>query len=113
MFKPQKSNQLPQVGKLAPVVWRDLLVIGVPVLLITTLVAWLTVKFIGPAPPNSFVMLAGPKESSYYNIADRYAKNIARSGVRVQVVETEGAQDNLRRLADRKVRADVGFVLGG
>ena len=100
-------------GKLAPVFWRDLLVIGVPVLLITTLVAWLTVKFIGPAPPNSIVMLAAPKESSYHRIAERYAKNIARSGVRVQVVETEGAQDNLRRLADRKVRADVGFVVGG
>jgi hypothetical protein len=31
----------------------------------------------------------------------------------VQVVETGGAQDNLRRLADRTVDADVGFVLGG
>src|SRR6185436_15331524 len=106
MFKSKKSPQPPPAGKLAPVVWRDLLVIGVPVLLVTMLVAWLTVKFIGPAPPNSIVMLAGPKESSYYNIADRYAKNIARSGVTVRVVETEGAQDNLRRLADPKVIAD-------
>ena len=113
MFKSQKSNQLPQTGKLAPVVWRDLLVIGVPVLLVTTLVAWVTVKFIGPAPPNSLVMLSGPKESSYYNIAGRYAKIIDRSGVKLRVVETEGAQDNLRRLADPKVNADVGFVLGG
>ena len=112
-MKSHKSDHLPSEGKLAPVVWRDLLVIGVPVLLVTMLVAWLTVKFIGPAPPNSIVMLAGPKESSYYNIADRYAKNIARSGVTVRVVETEGAQDNLRRLADPKVIADVGFVLGG
>jgi TRAP-type uncharacterized transport system substrate-binding protein len=113
MVKSQKSNPLPVPGRLAPVFWRDLVVIGVPVLLITTLVAWLTVKFIGPAPPNSIVMLAGPKESSYHSIAERYAKNIARSGVRVQVVETEGARDNLRKLADRKVRADVGFVVGG
>jgi len=58
-------------------------------------------------------MLAGPKESSYYNIAGRYAKIIARSGVKVQVIETDGAQDNLRRLADRKIHPDVGFVLGG
>lgn len=113
MFKSKKSTPLPQPGKLAPVVWRDLLVIGVPVLLVTALVAWLTVKFIGPAPPNSMVLLAGPKESSYYNIAGRYAKIIERSGVQLRVVETEGAQDNLRRLADPKVIADVGFVLGG
>src|SRR6185436_13646419 len=113
MFKSKKSPQPPPAGRLAPVVWRDLLVIGVPVLLVTTLVAWLTVKFIGPAPPSSMVLLAGPKESSYYNIAGRYAKIIERSGVQLRVVETEGAQDNLRRLADPKVNADVGFVLGG
>jgi TRAP-type uncharacterized transport system substrate-binding protein len=110
---PQKRKRLQMPLKLVTVSWHDLLVIGVPVLLVTAVVAWLAVKFIGPAPPNSMVLLAGPKESSYYNIADRYAKIIARSGVKLQVVETEGAQDNLRRLADRKVHADVGFVLGG
>jgi TRAP-type uncharacterized transport system substrate-binding protein len=99
--------------KLVTVSWRDLLMIGVPVLLVTALAAWLAVKFIGPAPPNSIVLLAGPKESSYYNIAERYAKIITRSGVKLQVVETGGAQDNLRRLADHKIHADVGFVLGG
>jgi len=99
--------------KLVTVSWRDLLVIVAPVLLVTVLAAWLAVKFIRPAPPDSIVILTGPKESGYYNVAERYAKIIARSGVKVQVVETEGAQDNLRRLADRKVRADVGFVLGG
>ena len=99
--------------KLVTVSWRDLLAIGVPVLLVTALAAWLAVKFIGPAPPDSIVMLAGPKESNYYRTAERYAKIIARSRVKVQVIETEGAQDNLRRLADRKVYADVGFVLGG
>jgi TRAP-type uncharacterized transport system substrate-binding protein len=110
---PKKRKRLQMPLKLVTVSWRDLLMIGVPVLLVTALAAWLAVKFIGPAPPNSLVLLAGPKESSYYNIADRYAKIIARSGVKLQVIETEGAQDNLRRLADRKVHADVGFVLGG
>ena len=107
-FKHLRNLQLP-----VTVSWRDLLVIVVPVLVIAALFAWLAVKFIGPAPPNSIVMLTGPKESSYYSVADRYAKIVARSGVKLQIVETGGAQDNLRRLADRKVRADVGFVLGG
>ena len=110
-FKRRRSLRLP--AKLVTVSWRDLLVIVVPVLLVTALGAWLAVKFIRPAPPDSIVMLAGPKESSYYAIAERYAKIIARSDVKVQVVETDGAQDNLRRLAGGKVRADVGFVLGG
>ena len=112
-MNPQKLKSLQMPAKLVTVSWHDLLVIGVPVLLVAALAAWLAVKFIGPAPPDSIVMLAGPKESSYYNTAERYAKIIARSGVKLHVVETEGAQDNLRRLADRKVYADVGFVLGG
>jgi TRAP-type uncharacterized transport system substrate-binding protein len=110
---PQNFKRLLLPAKLVTVSCHDLLVIGVPVLLVTALAAWLAVKFIGPAPPDSIVMLAGPKESSYYSIAERYAKIISRSGVKVRVVETEGAQDNLRRLADRKIYADVGFVLGG
>jgi len=93
--------------------WRDLLVIVVPVVLVGVLIAWLAVRFIRPAPPDSIVMLAGPKESSYYTIAERYAKIIARSGVKVQVVETDGAKDNLTRLVGHKVKADVGFVVGG
>jgi TRAP-type uncharacterized transport system substrate-binding protein len=113
MVNPKKSKRLQLPARLVAVSWHDLLMIGVPVLLVTTLAAWLAVKFIGPAPQDSIVMLTGPKESSYYSIADRYAKIIARSGVKVHVVETGGAQDNLRRLADRKIRADVGFVLGG
>jgi TRAP-type uncharacterized transport system substrate-binding protein len=112
-MSPQGIKRLQIPVKLVKVSWHDLLAIGVPVLLITALGAWLAVKFIGPAPPDLIVMLAGPKESSYYRIAERYAKIIARSDVKVQVVETDGAQDNLRRLADGKVRADVGFVLGG
>ena len=107
------SRHLHLPAKLIAVSWHDLLVIALPVVLVTALAAWLAIKFIGPAPQDTIVMLAGPKESSYFSIAGRYAKIIERSGVKVQVVETEGAQDNLKRLADRKVKADVGFVLGG
>src|SRR5258706_12894171 len=109
--KPPHPLHLP--AKLIAVSWHDLLMIGLPVVLITALAAWLAIKFIGPAPPDTIVLLAGRKESSYYNIAGRYAKIIARSGVKVQVIETDGAQDNLRRLADRKMHPAEGFVLGG
>ena len=109
-FKRRRHLRLP--ARLVTVSWRDLLVIVVPVLLVTALAAWLAVKFIRPAPPDTIVMLAGPKESSYYNIAERYAKIIARSGVKVQIVETDGAQDNLQRLADHKVARRCGFRAG-
>ena len=109
--KRQRRGLLP--ARMVTIAWRDVFVMVIPVLLVSVIAAWLAVKFIRPAPPDSIVMLAGPKESSYYNIAQRYAKIIGRSGVKVEVVETEGAKDNLLRLVNRKVRADVGFVLGG
>jgi TRAP-type uncharacterized transport system substrate-binding protein len=113
---PESFNRLRRLrlpAKLIMVSWRDLLMIVAPVLLVTLLIAWLAVKFIRPAPPDTMVMLSGPKESSYYSLAERYAKIIVRSGVKVQIVETGGAKDNLRRLLDPKVRADVAFVQGG
>ncbi|MFL6581645.1 MAG: TAXI family TRAP transporter solute-binding subunit [Burkholderiales bacterium] len=109
----RRSLPLRLPDKLVRLSGRDLLVTFLPVLLVAVLAAWLAVKFIRPAPPKTLVMLAGPKESSYYTTADRYAKIIARSGVKVEVVETDGAKDNLRRLTDPKAHADVGFVLGG
>ncbi|HXF17379.1 MAG TPA: TAXI family TRAP transporter solute-binding subunit [Burkholderiales bacterium] len=108
-----RHGRLRLPDKLVSLSGRDVFVTFLPVLLVAVLAAWLAVKFIRPAPPKTLVMLAGPKESSYYTIADRYAKILARSGVKLQLVETDGAKDNLRRLADPKAKADVGFVLGG
>lgn len=93
--------------------WRDFLAFVIPVALIVLLVAWLAIKFIRPAPPSEIVLLTGPKESSYYSLGERYAKIVARSGVKVKVVETEGARDNLKRLLDPNAEGDVAFVLGG
>jgi hypothetical protein len=111
--KPNRQRRPFLPDRFVTIAWRDLFVMVIPVLLVSVIAAWLAVKFIRPAPPDSIVMLAGPKGSSYFTIAERYAKIIGRSGVKVEVVETEGAKDNLLRLANRKVRADVGFVLGG
>ena len=111
--KPKRERRPLLPGKFVTFAWRDLFVMIIPVLLVCLIAAWLAVKFIRPAPPDTVVMLAGPKESSYYNIAVRYAKIIGRSGVNVEVVETGGARDNLLRLANRNGRGDVGFVLGG
>src|SRR5258708_24394669 len=82
-FKHLRNLQLP-----VTVSWRDLLVIVVPVLLIAALFAWLAVKFICPAPPNSIAMLTGPKETRYYTVADRYPKVIAPTGGKLQRGET-------------------------
>ncbi len=111
--KPAKARSIRLPGRLATSSRRELFAVFAPVVLILALGLWLAFRLVQPAPGNTIVMLSGPKESSYYTLAERYAKIIARSGVKVQIVETDGAKDNLLRLANPKVRADVGFVLGG
>jgi len=64
-------------------------------------------------PPNVIRILSGPDGSGYRNHAEKYKKLIERHGVKVMVLPSQGSLDNLRRLANPKVKADVGFVQGG
>jgi TRAP-type uncharacterized transport system substrate-binding protein len=54
-----------------------------------------------------------PPGSSYRNIAERYKKIVEGHGVKVELVASGGALDNLRRLAHPKSGVDIGFVQGG
>jgi len=66
-----------------------------------------------PAPPGALTIAAGPDGSTFRRTAERYRKILAREGVQVLILPSEGSVDNLRKLLDPKARVDVGFVLGG
>lgn len=93
--------------------WRDLSLVGVPALLVLIAAAWVAVKSVRFAPPGTIRLASGPEGSSYRNQAERYKKIIARNGVKVEIVPSKGALDNLQMLANPKVKVDVGFVQGG
>jgi TRAP transporter TAXI family solute receptor len=72
---------------------------------------WLLVK---PAPPREIVFTAGSPGGAYHAFAERYAKVLARSGVRVVVEPSRGSIENLARLTGKAgPRRDVGFVQSG
>jgi hypothetical protein len=58
-------------------------------------------------------MISGSEGSSYRTLAEKYKKIIEAHGVKIEIVASEGALDNLQRLADPKAKIDVGFVQGG
>jgi TRAP-type uncharacterized transport system substrate-binding protein len=58
-------------------------------------------------------MASGPAGSSFATNAERYRKILAREGVTLKVVPSQGSRDNLARLSDPKAGVDVGFVVGG
>jgi len=92
---------------------RDLVFVIVPALLVVVAAMWVARKALRFAPPTTIRIASGPEGSGYRNQAEKYKKIIEAYGVKVQVVPSKGALDNLQQLADRKAKVDVGFVQGG
>jgi TRAP transporter TAXI family solute receptor len=104
---------MPGLGRFVVVSWRDLALSLGPILLVIVAVAWAAVKLIQPAPPSTVVISAGPPGSTYWNAATKYKDILAKNGITVQVLPSEGSAANLRRLSDRAQKVDVGFVQSG
>jgi TRAP-type uncharacterized transport system substrate-binding protein len=103
----------PSVARFVSISWRDLAVSFGPILLVSAAAIYLAVRLIQPAPPATLTIAAGPNGSSFWNSAQRYKQILARNGVKLNVLETQGSLDNLQRLEDPNVHVDVGFVQGG
>lgn len=93
--------------------WRDLALSLGPILLLSVAAIWLAFKFVRPAPPDTIIISAGPKASIFHASAERYRTILARNDVTLQILESQGAVENLKRLTDPSVAVDIGFVQGG
>ena len=69
--------------------------------------------FVQSAPPGAITITSGPEGSIFHTNALRYAGILARHGVKVNVLTSEGSLENLNRLCDASFRVDLGFVQGG
>jgi hypothetical protein len=69
--------------------------------------------FIHLAVPKTLTITAGPQGSSFYRTAEKYKKILARDGVTLNILESDGSPENLQRLMAAQPGADIGFVLGG
>ena len=106
----------PRIGwreRLAAASWRDLMIMLLPAVVLLVAVIWAGVKSVRFAPPGHIRFISGPDGSSYRTQAERYKKIIEGYGVKVEILASRGALDNLQRLADPKSKIDVGFVQGG
>lgn len=69
--------------------------------------------FFHSAPPGTITITAGPEGSIFRTNAEKYAAILARKGVKLKILPSEGSLENLKRLADPSFKVDVGFVQGG
>ncbi|OAJ60057.1 C4-dicarboxylate ABC transporter substrate-binding protein [Paraburkholderia ginsengiterrae] len=93
--------------------WRDHTVAYVVVAAIVVIVVGLIVWLIDPAPPRTITMSAGPHDSSFLVTAEQYRKILARNGITLNVLESDGSVQNLKRLLDPEQRVDIALVQGG
>ena len=92
---------------------RDLVVTSAPVILLTLVAICVAFYFVRPAPPNTLTIVSGPQGSTFLVTAQKYQKILARNGVKLKILLSDGSLDNLRKLNDPKFQVDIGFVQGG
>ena len=92
---------------------RDLVITAGPLVLITAIAIVAAYWYVRPAPPDTITILGGPTGSVFQRTAEKYKKILARDGVKLRILPSEGSVDNLKKLNDPAVRVDAGFVQGG
>src|SRR3990167_8197877 len=105
------ARQLKQTLHLWVLSVRDMLASAGPVLLLAIGLLGAAYWWLDPQPPRTVTLAAGPAGSVYADFGHRYAQALARDGIRVQLLSTDGPAGNLQAL--REGRADVAFVRGG
>ena len=110
---PKKARRLRLPARFTAISWRDLAASFWPLILLCALGIWAAFVFVRPAPPKTITITSGPDGSNYRATAERYKKILAREGVGLQILPSQGSLENLKRLGDPASGVDIGFIQGG
>ena len=92
---------------------RELFKFIIPALLVVLAVFLIAYYVVLPAPPGTIIMTTGIEGRTYAVFGERYKEILARSNVHLNLLNSSGSVENLRRLKDKTMAVDVGFVQGG
>lgn len=90
---------------------RDLAVSAGPFIVLAVALLVLAYVWLDPNPPKRVTLATGPAQSAYEEFGKRYARILAKDGITVELLPSEGSAANLQLL--REGKADLGFVQGG
>jgi TRAP-type uncharacterized transport system substrate-binding protein len=85
----------------------------VPLVLVCVITVWALLHFVNSAPPHALTISSGPKGSNFESIAQRYARILAKNGIRLTVLPSQGSLENLQRMTDPKSHVDIALVQSG
>jgi TRAP-type uncharacterized transport system substrate-binding protein len=115
-MKPSNGRREPaprNVARAVAIAWLDLAVSFGLILVVSAVVIWVAIRIIRPSPPSMLTISAGPQGGSFWNAAQKYKEILARNGVTLRVLPSEGTLQNLQRLANPAEHVDLGFVQSG
>jgi len=92
---------------------RELVISAGPFVLLTLVLLWLAYLILDPNPPAKIVMATGSEQGAYAEFGKRYATELARYGIEVELRTTAGAAENRRLLRDVNSGVDIAFVQSG
>lgn len=92
---------------------REMLLVGGPAALLIIAAFWLAYQFVEPAPPTHLVITTGSTSGAYYAFANRYRAELAKSGITLNVVPSQGSVENIERLKSDTERVDLALMQGG
>jgi TRAP-type uncharacterized transport system substrate-binding protein len=104
---------VPRVVRETLVSIRDLLIAWGPFIAIGIALLVAAYWLLDPTPPHRVVLATGPEASAYAEFGKRYAEELKRYGIQVELRNSNGSRDNLVLLRDAKQRVDLAFVQGG
>lgn len=91
----------------------ELLWIYGPAVLLAIAALFIAYQFVDPAPPSRITIATGGPDGAYYTYGQRYREILARDGVTLDVLETNGSLQNISLLESPDSGVDVAFVQGG
>ena len=93
--------------------WHDLLLVGLPALLLLAGGFWLAAQYVRPAPPRQVILSSGGEGGGYQRFAARYKDVLQRYGIELVEKPSAGSVENLARLRDPSFAVDAAFIQGG
>jgi len=92
---------------------RELLVAGLPFILLVLALFAGAYYFLKPTPPKRVVLATGTDQGAYAAFGKRYQEELKRYGIEVVLRSSAGSRENLRLLRDPKQDVQIAFVQGG
>ena len=92
---------------------RELAISAGPFILLTLVLLWLAYLILDPTPPRTVVLATGSEQGAYAEFGKRYATELARFGIKVELRTTAGAAENRRLLRDANSGVDIAFMQSG